>query len=58
MPVSALEVLKQMNCLWAMSVMISKWACGTALEFGHDLSLIGGIDLDALRRNKRRLQRN
>lgn len=48
------EVLKAgMNCLWAYECNDQQMNyVELRREFGRDLSLIGGIDLDALRRNK------
>jgi hypothetical protein len=48
------EVLRAgMNCLWAYECNNQQMNyVELRREFGRDLSLIGGIDLDALRRNK------
>ena len=41
------------NCLWACEVNIDTMDYGSLRrEFGRDLRLIGGIDLDALRKDK------
>jgi hypothetical protein len=46
------------NCLWACEVNIQAMDYGDLRrEFGRDLRLIGGIDLDALRRGKEAIQR-
>ncbi len=46
------------NCLWACEVNIEAMDYRSLRkEFGHDLRLIGGIDLDALRQNKAAIRR-
>lgn len=46
------------NCLWACEVNIEAMDYGgLRREFGRDLRLIGGIDLDALRRDKETIRR-
>ncbi len=46
------------NCLWACEVNIEAMDYRSIRrEFGRDLRLIGGIDLDALRRGKAAIQR-
>jgi uroporphyrinogen decarboxylase len=46
------------NCLWACEVNIDAMDYrGIRREFGRDLRLIGGIDLDALRRDKEAVRR-
>jgi hypothetical protein len=46
------------NCLWACEVNIEAMDyCDIRREFGRDLRLIGGIDLDALRRGKEAIRR-
>ena len=46
------------NCLWACEVNIEAMDYRSLRkEFGHDLRLIGGIDLDALRKGKTAIQR-
>jgi len=46
------------NCLWACEVNIEAMDYrDIRREFGRDLRLIGGIDLDALRRDKESIQR-
>jgi hypothetical protein len=46
------------NCLWACEVNIEAMDyVDLRREFGRDLRLIGGIDLDALRRGKEAIQR-
>ncbi|MGA3117942.1 MAG: uroporphyrinogen decarboxylase family protein [Syntrophobacteraceae bacterium] len=46
------------NCLWACEVNVEAMDYGDIRrEFGRDLRLIGGIDLDALRRGKEAIRR-
>ena len=46
------------NCLWACEVNIEAMDYRSLRkEFGRDLRLIGGIDLDALRQNKAAIRR-
>jgi uroporphyrinogen decarboxylase len=46
------------NCLWACEVNIEAMDYGDIRrEFGRDLRLIGGIDLDALRGDKESIRR-
>jgi hypothetical protein len=46
------------NCLWACEVNVEAMDYGDLRrEFGRDLRLIGGIDLDALRRGKEAIRR-
>jgi hypothetical protein len=46
------------NCLWACEVDVEAMDyADLRREFGRDLRLIGGIDLDALRRGKEAIQR-
>jgi hypothetical protein len=46
------------NCLWACEVNVEAMDyADLRREFGRDLRLIGGIDLDALRRGKEAIQR-
>jgi uroporphyrinogen decarboxylase len=46
------------NCLWACEVYIEEMDYRSIRrEFGRDLRLIGGIDLDALRRGKEAIKR-
>ncbi len=46
------------NCLWACEVNIDAMDYrGIRREFGHDLGLIGGIDLDVLHRDKEGIRR-
>ena len=46
------------NCLWACEVYTEDMDCRSIRrEFGRDLRLIGGIDLDALRQGKAAIQR-
>jgi hypothetical protein len=46
------------NCLWACEVNLEAMDYGhLRREFGRDLRLIGGIDLDALRRDKEAIRR-
>jgi len=46
------------NCLWACEVNIEAMDYGgLRREFGRDLRLIGGIDLDALRHGKEAIMR-
>jgi uroporphyrinogen decarboxylase len=46
------------NCLWACEVNIEAMDYrNLRREFGRDLRLIGGIDLDALRRDKEAIRR-
>jgi uroporphyrinogen decarboxylase len=53
------SVLKRgFNCLWACEVNIDEMDYrDLRLEFGRDLGLIGGIDLDVLRRDKDAIRR-
>jgi hypothetical protein len=53
------EVLKAgMNCLWAYECNNQQMSyLELRREFGRDLSLIGGIDLDALRQSKEAISR-
>ncbi len=45
------------NCLWACEVNIEAMDyCDLRKEFGRDLRLIGGIDLDALRKDKQSIR--
>jgi uroporphyrinogen decarboxylase len=46
------------NCLWACEVNIDTMDyLGIRREFGRDLRLIGGIDLDCLRNDKEAIRR-
>ena len=46
------------NCLWACEVNVEAMDYRSLRkEFGRDLRLIGGIDLDALRKDKAAIQR-
>jgi hypothetical protein len=46
------------NCLWACEVYIKDMDYrDLRREFGHDLRMIGGIDLDALRQDKEAIRR-
>jgi hypothetical protein len=46
------------NCLWACEVNVEAMDYrGLRREFGRDLRLIGGIDLDALREDKEAIRR-
>jgi uroporphyrinogen decarboxylase len=46
------------NCLWACEVNLEAMDYGRLRrDFGRDLRLIGGIDLDALRRDKEAIRR-